>query len=536
MFNVVPTNILMSLVRRMKSMRTQNRKTPLFDLRASLLKVINLFSVKKIGFLGLFILLIFQQTAFTKPLVADPAWQTQKLENGFTWQVLQATHRSNDPIEIRLVINTGSMTETLEEKGFIFTLLKMALLQDNGLPLLQLNQFNNPSSMPLITFSYDSVTISLSVPNNNPEQLKTAIHLLSTLVKENNLSTELALKQLDDNSIKLFTTRPQNTLDGFWLNRIKDSSLVGFDPVLSTPFNIKLDKLIEFHQKWFTPDAMNLFVVGKVDIRALTQSINKSFSELSGVRQKPAPVAILQPLEAGAMAFSQPDLDTPVLSLYWDASWYPINASKDYDKWWRLELGREVIFTRINNKLNIKANDSLKLNLECNVLFMRQLCVMNLSQHNNNNLSTSFNKIVAELHDLQEVGIKDDEFKALIETKNTELSNLFATYAHTDLSKLVDNRIHAQQNGIVDISLEQYQQLRQSFLSSVTLDEVNEAVEYFLSRPVTIVLRQPEGNNEQDPAYFYQKYIDEIKSNQSSVKDGEEIVLPSTDGTESTHN
>ncbi|SET63519.1 insulinase family protein [Thorsellia anophelis] len=463
-----------------------------------------------------------------KPLNADPAWQTQKLENGFSWQLLQATHRPSDPIEIRFVLNTGSLTETLTEKGFLFSLFKAALLQENGLPLIQLNQFNastQDNPQPVITIGHDATIITLRVPNNQPEALKSAIGLLGGLVKENSLSTELLNKSLDENAALLIAAKPQNSQDGFWLNRIKNSSLVGFDPVLAQPAVIELDKLDEYYQKWFTPDAMHLYIVGKVDARILADTINKSFGELTGTRLKPAPAAILQPLESGTMIFSQAGLEQAVLTLYWDASWNSVSASKDLEKSWLLELAREAIFTRINQKLSSKSNDKQKLSFECSVLFQRQLCGLNLS-NSTSNLAPQFTKISAELHSLKETGIKEDEFKAFIELKNQELANLFATYAHTDLSKLIDNRIHSQQNGIVDISLEQYQQLRQNFLSTLTLDEINDAIEAFLSRPATLVIRQPSGEIEIDVEPMYQKYIELIHPSKISeqITTGESSV------------
>lgn len=459
-----------------------------------------------------------------KPLNADPAWQTQKLENGLSWQLLQATHRPSDPIEIRFVLNTGSLTETLTEKGFLFSLFKAALLQENGLPLIQLNQFNQSTQdnpQPVITIGHDSTIITLRVANNQPDALKSAVSLLGGLVKQNSISTDLLSKSLDENAALLIATRPQNSQDGFWLSRIKNSSLVGFDPVITSPANIELDKLDEYYQRWLTPDAMNLYIVGKVDARVLSDAINKSFGDLSGTRQKPAPSAILQPLESGTMIFAQDGLDQTILSLYWDSSWNNLSASKDLEKSWLMELAREAIFTRVSEKLSIKGNEKQKLSFECSVLFQRQLCGLNFS-HLSANIAPQFNKISIELLDLKETGIKDEELKSILTAKNEELANLFATYAHTELSKLIDNRIHSQQNGIVDISLEQYQQLRQNFLSKLTLDEINDAIEAFLSRPATLVARQPLGEKEIDVEGIYQKYIELIhpgKLNEVNVSD-----------------
>ena len=48
--------------------------------------------------------------AGAEPLQPDPAWQQGKLENGFSWQLLQTPQRPNDRIQLRLAIKTGSLT------------------------------------------------------------------------------------------------------------------------------------------------------------------------------------------------------------------------------------------------------------------------------------------------------------------------------------------------------------------------------------------------------------------------------------------
>lgn len=43
-------------------------------------------------------------------LQPDPAWQQGTLANGFQWQVLSTPQRPSDRVEIRLLVNTGSLT------------------------------------------------------------------------------------------------------------------------------------------------------------------------------------------------------------------------------------------------------------------------------------------------------------------------------------------------------------------------------------------------------------------------------------------
>ncbi|MBZ3655939.1 insulinase family protein [Salmonella enterica subsp. enterica serovar Kentucky] len=51
-------------------------------------------------------------------LQPDPAWQQGTLANGLQWQVLATPQRPSDRIEVRLRVNTGSLTESTQQSGF----------------------------------------------------------------------------------------------------------------------------------------------------------------------------------------------------------------------------------------------------------------------------------------------------------------------------------------------------------------------------------------------------------------------------------
>jgi len=84
----------------------------------------------------------------------------------------------------------------------------------------------------------------------------------------------------------------------------------------------------------------------------------------------------------------------------------------------------------------------------------------------------------------------------LMTQKKSELTKLFATYARTDTDVLMSQRLRSQQNAVVDIAPEQYQKLRQTFLSELTLDQLNQELRQQLTQDMTMVLMQPQGEPE----------------------------------------
>ncbi len=232
-------------------------------------------------------------------LQPDPAWQQGRLDNGFSWQLLTTPQRPSDRIELRLLVNTGSLVETSQQVGFAHLLPRLALSHSESFTPSQLQAFwqqvmmkDNP--LPPAVTSYDFTLYNLSIPNNRPDMLKEAFTWLadtSGKLAIDDGNVERALAQQDP--VVTFPTNPQ---DPWWRYRLKGSSLLGRDPGQAVARPVNLEQLKQFYQHWYTPDAMTLYVVGNVDSRNIVDQITKTFSGLQGKRETPAAMPTLAPL------------------------------------------------------------------------------------------------------------------------------------------------------------------------------------------------------------------------------------------------
>lgn len=137
--------------------------------------------------------------------------------------------------------------------------------------------------------------------------------------------------------------------------------------------------------------------------------------------------------------------------------------------------------------------------------YQRGQCAIHLDTPNNN-LNGSLGFIARELANVRDNGLSKEEFDALLAQKNDQLSKLFATYARTDTDVLMSQRLRSQQSGVVDIAPELYQKLRQEFLSSLTLETLNQALKLQLSQEATLVLMQPKGEPEMSMKQLQETY------------------------------
>ena len=437
-------------------------------------------------------------TVQAETLQPDPAWQQGKLANGFNWQVLSTPQRPSDRVEIRLLVNTGSLVETAQQIGFSHLLPRLALVHNTALDTTQQRalwaQGIDPSRpLPPAVTSYDFTLYNLSLPNNRPEVVKDALSWLAATAGKMTINDQVVNTAINaDNPVKTWPTNPQ---DAWWRYRLKGSLLLGHDPSEPAKAPVDINQLSSFYKQWYTPDAMTLFVVGNVDTRSLSEQINKAFSSLEGKREAPSPMPTLSPLPHQPVNLVNNDVSQDRLSLIWDTAWPPIRDSQNLTRYWQSDLAREALFWHVQRVLSDSKAQGVQVGFDCRVLYQRAQCGINMDS-SNSTLLENMNLIARELANIRDNGLPKDEFDALMVQKTAELNKLFATYARTSTDVLMSQRLRSQQNAVVDIAPEQYQKLRQAFLSELTLPMLNQELRQQLTQELTMVLMQPQGEAE----------------------------------------
>ncbi|QKN80046.1 M16 family metallopeptidase [Scandinavium goeteborgense] len=436
--------------------------------------------------------------AQAEALQPDPAWQQGTLANGFQWQVLATPQRPSDRVEIRLQVNIGSLSESTQQAGFSHFIPRLALSQSGSLPTMQARSLwqqgiDPQHPMPPAIVSYDYTLFSLSLPNNRNDLLKEALTWLSDSSGKLNITPEAVNHALGGEDMVM--TWPQDPKEGWWRYRLKGSTMLGHDPAEPLKQPIDTEQLKSFYQKWYTPDAMTLIVVGNVDNRSVGEQINKIFGGLKGKRETPAAVPTLAPLPPTPVSIMTDAVPQDRLSIMWDTPWAPIRESAALQRYWRADLAREALFWHVQQILSKSNVKDIGIGFDCRVLYLRGQCAINVDSPNDK-LNANLGLVAKELAKVREEGLTQEEFNALIAQKNLELQKLFATYARTDTNLLISQRMRALQNQVVDIAPEQYQKLRQEFLSSLTVEGLNQDLRQQLSQDMALILQQPKGEPE----------------------------------------
>lgn len=461
-------------------------------------------------------------------LQPDPAWQQGKLANGFQWQVLSTPQRPSDRIEIRLSIDTGSLTENAQQSGFSHVIPRVALTHSGRLEPAQVRSLwqqgiDPKRPLPPALVSYEYTLYNLSLPNNRSDLLKEAMVYLADAAGKLTITPETLNYALSSND--MVATWPADTKESWWRYRLKGSPLLSHDPAAEVKAPVDAAQLKDFYEKWYTPDAMTLIVVGNVDSRAVAEQITKTFGELKGKRQTPTPVATLSPLPHQPVSLVSEAVTQDRLSIMWESAWQPIRESAELERYWRADLAREALFWHIQQSLNKNNAKDLSLGFDCRVLFQRAQCAINVDSPNDK-LNANTGVIARELAKVREKGLPEEELKALIAQKSLELQKLFATYARADTDILISQRMRSLQNQVVDIAPEQYQKLRQRFLDNLTPQMLNQDLHQQLSQEMTLVLMQPKGEPEHNMQDLQATWDEVMKPQTTTPAAASEDVRP----------
>lgn len=460
-------------------------------------------------FIGGALLAIVGGSVQAETLQPDPAWQQGKLENGLSWQLLTTPQRPGDRIELRLIVNTGSLAENAQQAGFAHFLPRLALTQGKMAPRAQRpapreQESGEAKPLPPAFTSYDFTSYRLSLPSNRPELLKEALRWLAETAGQltiNDQTIDNAMKGAD--SVAAVPADPQ---DPVWRYRLKGLTLLAHDPAQGVKTRPAAEQLTQFYKAWYTPDVMTLYVVGHVDSRAMTDQIGKAFSALAGKREAPAPMPTLSPLPPEPISLMVEDATRDTLSLVWDMPWHPIRESQALMRYWHSDLAREALFWHVQQALEKNALKDVGVRFNCNVFYSRAQCAIHIDSANNQNVTPALTFLAQELVVLRDKGVTQQEFDALMARKGDELGKLFATYARTSTDILMEQRLRSQRNGVVDIAPELYQKLRQTYLSGLTLAMLNQELHQQLSQEATLMLTQQNGEPESDMQALYALY------------------------------
>lgn len=299
-----------------------------------------------------------------KPLPIDPNVKIGKLKNGLTYYI-RNNGKPEDKVELRLVVNAGSILEDDDQKGLAHFMEHMNF---NGTENFQKNELVDYLQSIGVEFGadlnaytgFDETVYILPIPSDDPEKLEKGFQILEDWA-HNALLTE---KDIDEErgvvleEYRLGLSAERRMLQKYLPKIMNNSKYAERLPIgtKETIENFDYETLRRFYKDWYRPDLMAVVAVGDLDIAELEAKIIAHFEKIEPVKNprprtiadvpnhKETYIAVESDKEA---AFSQVQL------LYKEpGNRKIIETVEDF----RQNMVEGLFSTMINNRLNELAN------------------------------------------------------------------------------------------------------------------------------------------------------------------------------------
>ena len=231
----------------------------------------------------------FAQVNLSETIPADPKIKIGKLDNGLTYYIRQ-NKKPEKKVELRLVVNTGSIMEDDDQQGLAHMAEHMAF---NGTKNFKKNDIVSYLQSIGVGFgndlnaytSFDETVYMLPIPTDKPGNLDKGFQILEDWAHQVSYETD---DIEGERNVILEESRLGKGADDRMFRKIYpklfagskygDRLPIGVDSIIKT-FNP--DVIRRYYKEWYRPNLMAVLVVGDVEPAAAEAMIKKHFAGLT---------------------------------------------------------------------------------------------------------------------------------------------------------------------------------------------------------------------------------------------------------------
>jgi len=230
------------------------------------------------------------------PIPTDPNVKTGTLSNGLTYYI-QNNPKPENKVELRLVVNAGSILEDKDQLGLAHFMEHMNF---NGTKNFKKNELVDYLQGIGVKFgahlnaytSFDETVYILPIPSDDPEKLEQGFQIIedwahNALLTDEEIDNERGVvleeyrlgKGADERMMQQYL--PKMMYGSMYAERLP----IGTKENLET---FKYESLKRFYKDWYRPDLMAVIAVGDIDVATLEAKIKSHFEHIKNPKkQKP---------------------------------------------------------------------------------------------------------------------------------------------------------------------------------------------------------------------------------------------------------
>jgi zinc protease len=239
-----------------------------------------------IGLISVSFGLYAQEFDLNAAIPTDPNVKIGQLKNGLKYYI-RKNEKPEDKVDLRLVINAGSILENDQQQGLAHFMEHMCF---NGTKRFPKNQLVDYLQSIGVKFGqhlnaytgFDETVYFLPIPSDDKEKVEKGFQIIEDWAFNTTLTPEEIDKErgvvLEEYRLGLGADK---RMMGRFMPKIMHNSLyakrlpIGQKEILE---NFTYDKLTSFYKDWYRPDLMAVIVVGDIDVNEMEQKIIDHFN------------------------------------------------------------------------------------------------------------------------------------------------------------------------------------------------------------------------------------------------------------------
>lgn len=223
------------------------------------------------------------------PLPVDPAVRVGTLDNGFTYY-LRSNDKPGESMTMRLAVRAGSVNEPEPGRGIAHFLEHMLFKGTEAYTAEEMNSTirNLGAELGPDTNAYvwyDQTVYELTVSTDQPENVGTALHVLSQLAHAATLDEEATVVErgvvIDELRLRTATGtgRISSEFDRIYT---EGTPYEGYDPIGTIPSieSMTAEDLRAFYETWYVPSNMAIVAVGDLPLDDLHALVDEHFGPI----------------------------------------------------------------------------------------------------------------------------------------------------------------------------------------------------------------------------------------------------------------
>ena len=427
----------------------------------------------------------FSQFAPTAKLPVDPNVKIGKLANGLTYYIQKNT-KPEKKIQLRLVVNAGSVLEDADQQGLAHVMEHMNFNGSKHFPKNELVSYLQSIGVQFgadlnAYTGFDATVYILPIPSDDPVKIDKGFTILedwagNALLDTTEINKERGVVLEESRLGKGANERMRNIYYPKLFNGSKYAERlpIGKDDTIKL---FKPETLRRFYKTWYRPDLEAVVVVGDIDPAAAEQEIIKHFSQFKNpTPEKPRPAIIPIPTRTTSEGMVLTDKEQPynILQIY-----NYVEQDKTIDTWaaYRASIVDGLFSSIINQRLGElreSANPPFIFGSTGFGGFIRGYrSITSFAFLGDKPVKDAINALVTTTESVKKFGFLQSELdRAKIDLLNQTESE-FKDKDKTESDRLVDNYVNNYLEHRPIVGIANRHAFIQQVLPTITLREVN---------------------------------------------------------------